>query len=242
MGQRLIALAAESPELEVVAAVEAAGHKAVGTRCGPVVIADKLAGALTWWWTSPCRPARWPCWTRRPPAAGPSRRHRHDGPVARAADAHRRRVGKTAIVQSPNMSVGVNVLFHPAAQLARSLGPDYDIEIVETHHRFKKDAPSGTALGLAERSARPPAATFRRAGTTAVRRSPVQPARSACTPCAWATWSASTRCTSARWARPSASATRPTRATPSPTAPPCAAWVAGKPPGKYDMADVLFGR
>jgi 4-hydroxy-tetrahydrodipicolinate reductase len=57
---------------------------------------------------------------------------------------------RTAVVLSPNMSVGVNVLFHAAADLARTLGPDYDIEIVEAHHRFKKDAPSGTALKLAE--------------------------------------------------------------------------------------------
>ena len=53
------------------------------------------------------------------------------------------------IVQSPNMSVGVNLLFKVVGEVARALGPDYDIEIAETHHRFKKDAPSGTALGLA---------------------------------------------------------------------------------------------
>jgi 4-hydroxy-tetrahydrodipicolinate reductase len=53
-----------------------------------------------------------------------------------------------AIVHAPNMSVGVNLLFRLAGQIAKSLGPDYDIEIVEAHHRYKKDAPSGTALGL----------------------------------------------------------------------------------------------
>ncbi len=51
---------------------------------------------------------------------------------------------------SPNMSLGVNLLFHIAAQVAKALGEDYDIEIVEVHHRFKKDAPSGTALKLAQ--------------------------------------------------------------------------------------------
>ena len=55
-----------------------------------------------------------------------------------------------AVVQSPNMSVGVNLLFKLAGEVARSLGEDYDIEIIEGHHRFKADAPSGTALGLAE--------------------------------------------------------------------------------------------
>jgi 4-hydroxy-tetrahydrodipicolinate reductase len=54
------------------------------------------------------------------------------------------------ILQSPNMSVGVNVLLKLAAQAAKSLGEDYDIEIVEGHHRFKKDAPSGTALAIAD--------------------------------------------------------------------------------------------
>ena len=49
-----------------------------------------------------------------------------------------------------NYSVGVNVLFQTAAQLAKVLGPDYDIEIVESHHSQKVDAPSGTAYGLAD--------------------------------------------------------------------------------------------
>lgn len=54
------------------------------------------------------------------------------------------------VLQAPNMSLGVNLLFALAAQVAKRLGDDYDIEIVETHHRFKKDAPSGTALGIAQ--------------------------------------------------------------------------------------------
>ncbi|MFQ5956308.1 MAG: 4-hydroxy-tetrahydrodipicolinate reductase [Candidatus Brocadiales bacterium] len=51
---------------------------------------------------------------------------------------------------SPNMSLGVNLLFQLAAQVAKALGDDYDIEIMEVHHRFKKDAPSGTALKVAK--------------------------------------------------------------------------------------------
>lgn len=49
------------------------------------------------------------------------------------------------IVFSPNMSIGVNVLFSILPELAKRLGSDYGIEIVEAHHRAKKDAPSGTA-------------------------------------------------------------------------------------------------
>jgi len=53
-------------------------------------------------------------------------------------------------VLAPNMSMGVNVLFKVVADVARLLGDDFDVEIVEAHHRFKKDAPSGTALKLAQ--------------------------------------------------------------------------------------------
>lgn len=53
-------------------------------------------------------------------------------------------------VIAPNMSMGVNVLFKVVADVARLLGEGYDIEIVEAHHRFKKDAPSGTAVKLAQ--------------------------------------------------------------------------------------------
>ncbi len=53
-------------------------------------------------------------------------------------------------VLSPNMSVGMNIMFKISAELAYLLGEGYDMEIVETHHRLKKDAPSGTAMRLAE--------------------------------------------------------------------------------------------
>ncbi len=56
---------------------------------------------------------------------------------------------KVRCVRSPNMSVGVNVMFKLLAQAARSLA-GYEIEIVEIHHKLKKDAPSGTAMRLAE--------------------------------------------------------------------------------------------
>ena len=57
------------------------------------------------------------------------------------------------LVMAPNMSVGVNVMFKIAAEMAKILGNDYDMEIVEAHHRLKKDAPSGTAIGLAKKLA-----------------------------------------------------------------------------------------
>lgn len=56
---------------------------------------------------------------------------------------------KIAILQSPNMSAGVNSLFELVSCAARILGEGYDVEITEIHHGLKKDAPSGTALELA---------------------------------------------------------------------------------------------
>jgi 4-hydroxy-tetrahydrodipicolinate reductase len=53
-------------------------------------------------------------------------------------------------VFSPNMSMGVNVMFRIIQDVARVLGPEYDIEILEAHHRLKKDSPSGTAVKMGE--------------------------------------------------------------------------------------------
>ncbi len=61
---------------------------------------------------------------------------------------------KVAIVLAPNFSVGVNVLLALTEKLAATLGTDYDIDILEMHHRHKVDAPSGTALGLGEAAAK----------------------------------------------------------------------------------------
>lgn len=69
-------------------------------------------------------------------------------PQARAEIAGRAQA--IPLVMAPNMSVGVNVLFRIAGEVARVLGDAYDVEIVEAHHKLKKDAPSGTALRLCE--------------------------------------------------------------------------------------------
>jgi len=62
-----------------------------------------------------------------------------------------RAAGKSiAIVMAPNMSVGVNVAMRLVEVAAKSLGPEYDVEVFEMHHRKKVDAPSGTALRLGE--------------------------------------------------------------------------------------------
>ena len=61
---------------------------------------------------------------------------------------------KVPVVYAPNMSLGVNLLFAVTEQVAQALGDDWDIEIVEMHHKHKADAPSGTALGFGRAAAR----------------------------------------------------------------------------------------
>jgi 4-hydroxy-tetrahydrodipicolinate reductase len=61
---------------------------------------------------------------------------------------------RAPIVKAPNMSLAVNLLMALTERVSATLGPDYDIEIFEIHHRHKIDAPSGTALGLGQAAAR----------------------------------------------------------------------------------------
>jgi len=80
------------------------------------------------------------------------------------------------VMFAANMSVGVNVLLALVETAARTLGPDFDIEIVEMHHRHKVDAPSGTALRLGEAAAAglgtqlPDVAVLSREGVTGERK------------------------------------------------------------------------
>ncbi len=57
---------------------------------------------------------------------------------------------KIPVMHATNYSLGMNLLFATVGKVAKALGEEYDIEIIEAHHRFKKDAPSGSALSLAE--------------------------------------------------------------------------------------------
>ena len=143
----------------------------------------------------------------------------------------------------PTCRSGINVLLRLVADAARALGPGYDIEILEAHHRQKRDAPSGTALRLAEALAE---ATGRDLEQTAryARHGDIGAAharaRSACRPCAAATWWAITPSSSSASASASRSPTAPPRARPSPAArsgPRCG-WPDARP-GLYDMRDVL---
>ncbi|MFQ5913185.1 MAG: 4-hydroxy-tetrahydrodipicolinate reductase [Nitrospinota bacterium] len=69
-------------------------------------------------------------------------------------DALSKMAGRVRAVIAPNMSVGVSVMIRLVREAARLLGEDFDVEMVEAHHHFKKDAPSGTALALGEAAAK----------------------------------------------------------------------------------------
>jgi 4-hydroxy-tetrahydrodipicolinate reductase len=172
MGQTLIRLIAEETDLQLAAAIESPGHPSLTGGGEPAELAGlglKLTDAIppqgvdvlidfsaiegTLARVETCATMGLPCVIGTTGFSAEQKQR-----IAAAAK-------KTAVVHCPNMSVGVNVLFHAAAELARTLGPDYDIEIVEAHHRFKKDAPSGTAIKIAEEIAK---ATSRNLDETAV--------------------------------------------------------------------------
>ena len=160
MGSRLIALLQNDTELRLVAALEGPGHPALLKDAGETAGVGRLNVPIT----------------ADPEGALGKDRILIEFSVPDASLAHLRlvaRLGGRAVIGttgfsvaqreeierlakdapvllSPNMSVAVNVAFRVLADMARMLGDDYDVEITETHHRFKKDAPSGTALRMAE--------------------------------------------------------------------------------------------
>jgi len=157
MGQRLIALAKQDGVFQVVGAVERPDHPMQGRDAGEAAGAGNMGLPLTFDlratpqvlidFTSPDSTRHWlkSCRDRGiAMVVGTTGLQPQDhAAIERAAE-------DIAVLQSPNMSLGVNVLFKIAGEVAKMLGDDYDKEIVEGHHRFKKDAPSGTAAGLAK--------------------------------------------------------------------------------------------
>jgi 4-hydroxy-tetrahydrodipicolinate reductase len=152
MGAALIAAVRDSPDLRLAAVTERLGNRLVGQTVESAPVYASLAEALDGaravidFTTAEASMAHAKVCAARGVAlvlgtTGLSAEQK--GEIAVLAK-------QTAIVMAPNMSVGVNVLFRIAAEVAQVLGEEYDVEIVETHHRLKKDAPSGTALRLAE--------------------------------------------------------------------------------------------
>ena len=159
MGSLIIRGVAESGDMEVAGALEAPGHPSVGKDVGTIIgggrrgvkISNTLEKAFGTAeviidFTFPeatMKAAGYAASTGRAMVIGSTGFTEEE--TAQLGD-HARDI---PIVMAPNMSIGVNVMFKVVSLLASLLGEEYDAEIVETHHRLKKDAPSGTAMGLA---------------------------------------------------------------------------------------------
>ena len=160
MGKRLVALTHESATLQLVGATEATGHPDLGKDAGELAGCGRLDVSLTDDLNKVLPQADVVVDFTSP---APTLRH-----LAQAVEHKRAMVigttgfsqdemnqlrtyaGAIPCVQAPNMSVGINVLLQIIGKVAQALGDEYDLEIIDAHHNKKKDAPSGTALKLAE--------------------------------------------------------------------------------------------
>lgn len=160
MGSRIVACLHETGDLRLVAALEAPGHGALGRDAGEVAGVGALGVAIQGDAGAVIGRGRVLVEFSTPEATLEHLRLVADaggraviGTTGFTA-AQREAIGSLArrapIVLSPNMSVGVNLAFRLLQTMAATLGEEYDVEITEIHHRFKKDAPSGTALRMAE--------------------------------------------------------------------------------------------
>ena len=160
MGSRIVACLHEPGDLRLVAALEAPGHQAIGRDAGEVAGVGRLGVTVQGDPTTAIGRGRTLVEFSTPEATLAHLRLVADT-GGRAVigttgftPAQREEIGslarRAAIVLSPNMSVGVNLAFGVLRTMAATLGDEYDVEITEIHHRFKKDAPSGTALRMAE--------------------------------------------------------------------------------------------
>jgi 4-hydroxy-tetrahydrodipicolinate reductase len=160
MGGRITALARESADLRVVAALERSGHPALGRDAGELAGAGTIGVPVT---ADPAAvltrdrvlvefttPDATVAHLRVAAAQGARAVIGTTGLGPDQVEELKRLAARTAVMFSPNMSVGVNLAFRVLALMARALGDAYDVEITEIHHRMKKDAPSGTAAKMAE--------------------------------------------------------------------------------------------
>ncbi len=163
MGQALLRLTAAATDLEIGGAATEPGDPAVGQDAhatlglapADVLLTDDLPAAL-----AGCDvaidftlPAAAPGNARACAAAGVPLVMGTTGLTADGEAALQSAAGQIPVLYGRNMSLGVNLLTELVRLAAGTLGPEYDIEIVEAHHRHKVDAPSGTALQLGEAAA-----------------------------------------------------------------------------------------
>lgn len=155
MGTALVRLAAADPGLELVAAVTRAGEPCIGEDAGVHAGVKRLGVPITDAITNPpevliefTAPAGCVAWSEWCAARGVRLVSGTTGLGPAELAALKASSARTAVLWSANMSVGVNLLLQLVRQAADRLGPEWDIEIVESHHRQKADAPSGTAKAL----------------------------------------------------------------------------------------------
>jgi 4-hydroxy-tetrahydrodipicolinate reductase len=159
MGQRLVALAHDDKALSLGLALESPNHPKLGQDAGEVAgvghigvplranlgANERLDVLIDFSTPEGTAAALVVCVPRRIPLVVATTGHTQEERETIEAAAH-----DTAVLMSPNMSLAVNVLFQLTKEAARLLrGKGFDVEIVERHHRFKKDSPSGTALHFA---------------------------------------------------------------------------------------------
>ncbi len=160
MGRRICALVSEDKDMQLAGAVEIKGSPSIGQDAGVVSgiqplgvsIKDNLKdviedGEVVIEFTTPdatVEHVRIAADSKKPIVIGTT------GLKDKQIEEIEKFSAIIPIVLAPNMSLGVNILFKLVKEVASILGEDYDVEIVEMHHRHKVDAPSGTALKLAE--------------------------------------------------------------------------------------------
>lgn len=165
MGQRISHLTLEAENLDLGGGVEFAGHPAMGKDIGEVIGVSHLGVQVVDGVEAIARDVDVVVAFTAPPEptavaaqiagrAGVPMVIGTTGLSAEQVEAMTRDLKDVACVFAPNFSVGVTVLTQLVEEAARILGNDYDVEIAEAHHRFKTDAPSGTAYALAEAAAR----------------------------------------------------------------------------------------
>jgi 4-hydroxy-tetrahydrodipicolinate reductase len=157
MGRRIIAISAEDNFFQLAGALECPGHPSLGADAGQLAGTGNLGLAVS---DKVLADADVLIDFSLPAAVDDSMRFCAAEGIKLVlgttglSDAQLAALGgaaeKIAVVHATNMSFGMNLLFSLVGKAAEALGDDYDIEIVETHHRFKKDAPSGSALSLAQ--------------------------------------------------------------------------------------------
>jgi 4-hydroxy-tetrahydrodipicolinate reductase len=157
MGKRIISLAIEAGEFDIIAAIESQDHPDIGKDAGILAGSGPIDVKL-----DSVYPAAADVVIdfSLPAAVDKTIDYCTESGAALVlgttglSDEQRQKIEtaseKVPVIYGTNMSVGMNILFSLVGKVASMVGEEYDIEIIEQHHRFKKDAPSGSALTLAE--------------------------------------------------------------------------------------------